>query len=199
MREPAARRAVIDAAVFDAALVRVVERTVGSTAADNAGARVMARLAARRWYPTVPQLLAAPAAALLVMVMLWQAPRSQTPIAPSTAGASPTAPSTAADDVARGAAADAAALHHRGADPRAAIGVAPVAIATSARRRGRPRPGPATVDDPADTVPALAVADVAAVSLVELSEPTPGPAPLPVDRLALPSIDAAALDAGRHR
>jgi hypothetical protein len=199
MREPPAPRAVIDAAVFDAALTRVVERAVGTAAADNTGARVIARLAVRRWYPTAPQLLAVPAAVALVMVTLWHEPRSVTPTAvPSAVSAVRTASSTpAADDGAHGTAADAAAPDHRGAEPRAAIGAAPVAIGASARRRGRTRPGPATVDDLDGAVPALPVTDSAADTMAELSEPTSSPVPLPVDRLELAPIVAAALDPGR--
>jgi hypothetical protein len=201
MREPAAPRTVIDAAAFDAALIRVVERAVGTAAADNAGARVIARLAVRRWYPTVPQLLAVPAAVAFVMVTLWHEPRSVTPAAaPSAVGALRNASSMpAADDDTHGTAADAAAPDRRGAEPRAAIGAAPVAIGASARRRGRTRPGPATVDDLAGTVPALPAADSAAGTMAELSEPTPGPVPLPVDHLELAPIADAALDPGRDQ
>ena len=201
MREPAASRILIDAAAFDAALIRVVERAVGTAAADNAGARVIARLAVRRWYPTAPQLLAVPAAVALVMVTLWHEPRSVTPTpVPSAVSAARTASSPpVADDDGRGAAADAAAPDHRAAEPRAAIGAAPVAIGASARRRGRTRPGPATVDDLDGTVPALPAADSAAHTMAELSEPTSGPAPLPVDHLELAPIVAAALDPGRDQ
>jgi hypothetical protein len=200
MREPAPRPP-IDAAAFDAALIRVVERVVGTAAVDDAGARVIARLAVRRWYPTVPQLLAAPAAVALVMVTLWPEPRSVTPAAaPSAVGALRTASSTpAADDNARGPAADAAATGHRGAEPRAAIGAAPVALGASARRRGRTRPGPATVDDLDGTVPALPAPDAVADTMAELSEPTTGPMPLPVDHLELAPIADAALDPDRDQ
>ena len=197
MREPVTRRAVLDDAAFDAAVRRVVERTVAAAADDTAGARVVARLLAT---PTrrlsVAQMLLAPAAMALVALVLLQEPRTTSPVVPVTPGAASQPPIDGAAGIEAPSPGSTAALDHRGADRRVLVGVSMAAAASSARRRARPRVVAAPLDDDPSAPPALVASGTAAGTTPGLIEMTPAPEPLPVDALELVPLDAAALDPG---
>jgi hypothetical protein len=190
MREAITRRTAVDAAAFDAALRRVVERAVAAPADDSTGARVMARLAApAAWRPSVVPMLAAPAVvAVAVLLLFVSAPDRRS--APRSPGAAPAA-MTALGHAAPTAPADAAPPEPRGADRGMIAGAAP-ALASSGRRRSRPRVAAATSapdGDPSEN-PAASV-DSSVDSPVGWYELTLPPEPLPVDRLEIVAIDAA--------
>lgn len=127
MREAITHRPRVDAAAFDAALRRVVDRAVAAPADDSAGARVVSRLAApAAWRPGLVPLLAASAvvAAAVVLVVSTQDWRP--------------APARAADVAVHATPTDAAPPEPRGTDRRMIAGPSP-AVATSTRRRWRPR------------------------------------------------------------
>jgi hypothetical protein len=193
MREAIHRRPTVDAAAFDAALRRVVERAVAAPADDGAGARVVARLTApTAWRPGLAPMLAAPAVvAVAVLLSLVSTPEPHS--ATSAFDAGPTAVA-AAPDVVPTAPADAAPPAPRGADRRLIAGAAP-APASSGRRRSRPRVAAVTSagdGDPGAT-PAVIV-DPGVDSTIGWYELTLPPEPLPVDRLAIVAIEAAGLE-----
>jgi len=193
MREPVTRAESerrLDAGAFDAAVERVVAGLISAPADDTAGARVIARLLAtpsRRG--STPRLLLAPAAALLVVLVVayvQHAPYS--PIQPTTAPPPATPPATAAN-----ATPTPAGTAEAGDETRDArlllIGATPRAVASGARRRSQA--GAAT--PPVDQDTALPPIDTAAAidlgALDDSSEPARGPTPLPVDALELITLD----------
>jgi hypothetical protein len=196
MRDATIRRVAVDAAAFDAALRRVVERVVAAPADDSAGARVVARLTApAAWRPGLVAMLAAPAAVAVAVLLLFVAAPD-----PRFGPSSDDAPAAAAapTEAVRTAPANAASPEPRGADRPMIAGAAP-ALASSGRRRSRPRV--AAVAAPRDgdpvTEPAMTSGSTAdaRVGWYELTLP---PDPLPVDRLEIVAIDAAGPDPRQH-
>jgi hypothetical protein len=198
MREPVTRRAVLDDAAFDAAVRRVVERTVAAAADDTAGARVVARLLdPPTWRLGVAQMLLAPAAMALVALVLLQESRTTSPVVTARPGVASQPPIDGAAGIEASASpGSTAALDNRGADRRVLVGVSMAAVASSARRRARPRVVAAPLDDDPSAPTALVVSGTAAGTPPGLIEMTPAPEPLPVDALELAPLDAAALDPG---
>jgi hypothetical protein len=192
MREAMIQRPAVDAAAFDAALRRVVERAVAAPADDRAGARVVARLTApTAWRAGLLSMLAAPAAVAVAMLLLFVSTPDPQP-APSSFDAGPTAVA-AAPDVVPTAPADAAPTAPR-ADRRMIAGTAP-ALASSGRRRSRPRVAtvtPAPDGDP--TATPTVIVDPGVDSTVGWYELTLPPEPLPVDRLAIVAIETDGLE-----
>jgi len=192
----------LDAAAFDAALERAAERVLAVATDDTAGARVVARVLAAP--PIAPgPLLWVPAAALTLLVLAAVLPLREAASPrhrPSGAGAAVVSgamtvlPADATSDAASpGASA-----------PPADTSMVLAAAATSAavpsgRRRARPRATEPRVaaDDPS-TLPLLEVTGALYFAAGDdASGNALAPPPLPVDALALESLEAEALDPRR--
>ncbi|MGD9904595.1 MAG: hypothetical protein AB7U83_14110 [Vicinamibacterales bacterium] len=176
----------LDAAAFDAMLDRVAERVVVAPADESAGARVVARLRAPR--PGSPGHLAwvpVGVAAALAVAMWWpvREPAEAVPASPARV-----AVAAAADDRAAAAPGPAAPA----APQRLA---APPTGAPAGRRRARSRaPSAPVADDDPSTVPLLVVMGALRLGGTDGAADPLAPAPLPVDALALESLDPAPLD-----
>ena len=199
MRELTMRRdaSPIDEAAFDALLQQAAERVVASAAADGTGARVVARLrtAPPRHGVAIGLGGAAAMACAAVLAMLWlPAPRDVS--SPASAGAARPAVSLVtapADRPAPAGPADVSMPQPDGAV--AVVGAAQVLAAPGVRRRQRAsvRDVPVPADDPS-TVSLLPVTGALQLGRgADESGDALAPPPLPVDALALESLDAAAL------